>query len=348
MMILALDLGKSKSAGCILDTNDNTHRFRTVRTTPRAIHGLLVGVSPDRLVIEVGTSAGWVHDIGVALEIEVQVANPNHEGWRWRNVKRKTDRLDALKLAQLSMVDQLPLVYMPDMAVRQHRGLIHYRGKLVARRTRIKNTIRSLIHAQGLSMPRGAKCWAQEGLDQLGRWSQPWEQITQAELWRGELFEELAALASIESQLKRVEAALDAVVAEDDRVRRLQTIPCVGPRTAELLVAVLDDPHRFKSVKQVGSYIGLTPRQFQSGQMDRSGRISKQGHRQLRRMLVEVSWLALRYNPPLSAVFDRVCRGSDKRKKIAVVAVARKLLTWAWAMLRDQTDWHPPRMREVA
>jgi transposase len=348
MMILALDLGKSKSVGCVLDTNDNTHRFVKVSTTPAAIHDLLVRIGPSRLVVEVGTPVGWVHDIAVALDIEVQVANPNHEGWRWRSVKSKTDRRDALKLAKLSVVDQIPLVHMPASQTREHRALIQYRTQLVSRRTRIKNTIRSLVHRQGLSMAIGAKGWTQAGVAQLQEWACSWEEVSPVELWRGELLEELTALEEIESRLKRVEAHLDSVAANDERIARLQTIPCVGPRTAELLVAVLDDAHRFKSVKQVGSYVGLAPRQFQSGQMDRSGRISKQGHRQLRRMLVEVSWLALRYNPPLRRVYHRICRGSRTRRKIAIVAVARKLLTWAWAMLRDGTDWNPPAVREAA
>ena len=82
--------------------------------------------------------------------------------------------------------------------------------------------------------------------------------------------------------------------------------------------------------------------------MDRSGGISKQGHRQLRRMLVEVSWLALRYNPYLRAIYQRVCRGSPSRRKIAIVAVARKLLIIAWAMLRDGTVWRPRAVCSVA
>ena len=73
------------------------------------------------------------------------------------------------------------------------------------------------------------------------------------------------------------------------------------------------------------------------------GGISKQGHRMLRRMLVEVSWLALRYNPHFRAVYERICRGSRSRRKIAIVAVARKLLITAWAMLRDGSRWRPPR-----
>jgi transposase len=348
MMILALDLGKSKSVGCVLDTTTNKHRFCSVATTPQAIHDRLVKLAPDRLVIEVGTPAGWVHDIGVALGLEVQVANPSNEGWRWRQVKVKTDRLDALKLANLSMVDQLPTVHMPDGPTRQWRHLIHYRSRLVARRTRIKNTIRALLHSQGLSMPGGKNGWTQASLEQLQAWAAPLDQVEPTELWRGELYEELQALTAAEEQLARVEAKLDDLAAKNERVARVQSIPGIGPRTAELLVAVIDDPHRFRSSKQVGSYVGLTPRKFQSGQMDRNGRITKAGNAQLRRMLVEVSWLALQYNPQLRAVFQRICRASRTRRKIAIVAVARKLLTWAWALLRDGSTWNPGRVGQAA
>jgi transposase len=168
------------------------------------------------------------------------------------------------------------------------------------------------------------------------------------DLWRGQLHEELGALGQIEEHLLRVEQKLGQIGRRDERIVRLQTIPCVGPRTAEMLVAVLDDPHRFPSQKAVGSYVGLTPRQYQSGQTDRSGGISKQGHRQLRRILVEVSWLALRYNATLRGVYERICRGSPSRKKIAIVAVARKLLVIAWAMLRDGTAWRPRAIGNAA
>ena len=72
--------------------------------------------SPTGLVIEVCGIAGWVHDLAADLEIPIQVANPQHEGWRWNKVKRKTDRGDALKLARLAAMNQLPTVYMPDKA----------------------------------------------------------------------------------------------------------------------------------------------------------------------------------------------------------------------------------------
>jgi transposase len=162
-------------------------------------------------------------------------------------VKRKTDRLDALKLAQMSAMNQLPLVHLPEPRIREWRALIEYRQSLVGRRTRVKNRIRAI-------------------LDRMG-------------------------------------------------------------------------------VPQVGSYIGLTPRQYQSGTMDRQGRISGHGHKHLRSLLVEVSWLGLQYNPWMRELYERVQRGSPARKKIAIVAVARRLLIRCWAMLRDETRWQGPSLR---
>ena len=122
-------------------------------------------------------------------------------------------------------------------------------------------------------------------------------------------------------------------------MRRLQTIPGVGPRLSETVVAFLDDPNRFHNGKHVGSYVGLTPKQYQSGQMERQGRISGQGNKLLRNLLVEASWVSLRYNPWASATYNRLLRGSPSRKKIAITALARKLVVKCWAMLRDEEDW---------
>ena len=143
-------------------------------------------------------------------------------------------------------------------------------------------------------------------------------------------------------QLRQLEWKLDRIGKADERVQRVKTIPGVGPRLSEALVAIIDDPHRLKRAKDVGPYVGLTPKQHQSGETDRPGRITKHGSKVLRSLLVEASWIGLRYNPYLRAIYERVKRGSKTRRKIAIVAVARRLLIWCWAMLRDATTWHPP------
>src|SRR5262249_43097194 len=123
----------------------------------------------------------------------------------------------------------------------------------------------------------------------------------------------------------------------DERVRRLRTIPGVGPRTAEAVVAYLDDAKRFGSGKEVSAYAGLVPRQHQSGECDRRGRITRRGPGLLRKLLVECAWVMLRYNGWARQQYQRLNRGGA-RKKQAVGALARKVLGGCWAMLRDSAD----------
>ena len=110
----------------------------------------------------------------------------------------------------------------------------------------------------------------------------------------------------------------------------------------------LDDPHRFQTGRQVSAYFGLVPRQYQSGETDRNGRITKRGNPLARTILVECAWASLRYNPWAKGVYERICGKQKTRKKKAAIALARKIAVIAWAMLRDEKDWEPKRMIEVA
>ena len=342
MTILALDLGKSKTVACTLDKLDGTGRFTTVATTPTALTALFEAEQPDRVVFEIGPQAGWVHDLVAAHGLDAQVANPNHEAWRWRHVKRKTDRLDALKLARLSAMNQLPTVYMPSPRVRQWRNLIAYRKALVEQASAIKTRIRSVLTRQGLSHPAGKAGWTLKALAELTALARPLADVSADEVWRGVLATELELLSSLQAAVASVEARLDALGGSDPRVRLLRTVRGFGPRVSEALAAAIDDPHRFRHGRQVGSYFGLAPAQWQSGGSDRHGRITGQGNRLVRSLLVEVAWLGLRHNPWMRAIYQRVRRGSPSRSKIAIVAVARRLAVLAWAMLRDQSRWRPP------
>lgn len=342
MKILALDLGKSKMVGCMYETRTHEHRFDSAPLDRGTLRTVLDAERPDRVVIEIGSSAGWVGDVVRAHGTELEVANPSHQAWRWRNVKKKTDRLDALKLAQLSAMNQLPKVHLPEARVRQWRGLIRYRHHQVRRRTAIKNRIRSILSGEGIAMPHGKSGWTKRALQAVREMARGWEEVDPRTLWRGELHEELAQYDQVTESIVRVEKKLDELAASDARVKLLQTTNGVGPRLAEAVVAIIDDPHRFKRGKQVASYCGLVPRQFQSGTMDRHGRITGAGDRMLRALLTEVSWIALRYNPWARATFDRICQGKKGRRKTAIVAVARRLLVRCWAMLRDGTAWKPP------
>jgi len=341
MNILALDIGKFNTVYCDYICESGKHEFGKVKTTPQAIHDLIVDKEPVRIVMEVSEIAGWVVDIARALGIKTETANTSHEAWRWKNVKKKNDKEDALKLAKLSTMNQIPTVHIPAKPVREKRALIKYRQRLVKHRRSIQLAIRALFSAQGITgVPRGTSAWTQEGLGWLRKHARALEDISDVEqLWRGRLHVELETFEAVSQSLKKVEDKLNKLGSTDSRIRRLQTIPGVGPRLAETVAAFLDDPNRFRNCKHVGSYVGLTPKQYQSGQMERQGRISGQGNKLLRNLLVEASWVSLRYNPWARATYNRLLRGSPSRKKIAITALARKLVVKCWAMLRDGEDW---------
>ena len=143
-----------------------------------------------------------------------------------------------------------------------------------------------------------------------------------------------------------MEKKLDKLGEGDEQVRLLRTVDGVGPRLAEAVVCSLDDPQRFKSGDAV-SYAGSVPRLIESGTMSRVGRITRRGPSLLRGMLIEVAWVVWRKNAWAKAFVARVSRGMRSRKKIAIVALARRLLVKLWAMLRTNTPWREfgPRRR---
>lgn len=342
MKILALDLGKYKTVGCVYESASGQHRFTASSTTPAGVAQLVKEVKPARVVIEVCNIAGWVCDLLRELGVEVQVANTNEDAWRWRKVKKKNDRCDALKAAQLSAVNQLREVHVPNIEVRQWRALIAFRQQLVRRRGKVKNHIRDLLLAEGQLLPRGAKCWTQLGRAHLEGLAKDFSESGMNELWRGQLAIELRQLRELQRELEQIEEKLDAIARAEPRIALLRTIPGVGPRLSEAIVALLDQPERFHKAGAVSAYVGMVPKELDSGETRRRGRITKHGNRLVRSLLVEVAWAGLRYNPWVRETFQRISGGKKSRKKIAIVAVGRRLLVRCWAMLRDGTSWQPP------
>ena len=343
MNILAIDLGKFNSMCCFFNTQTQEHRFQAAATTRQYLTAVLANHKIDLVVMEACGPSGWICDLCQQHKIKTLVCSTNEEAWRWSNVKRKTDKDDALKLARLAMMRQLKPVHVPTHEVREHRTLVKYRKTLDGRINRIKNSIRSLFANRGIEIDRGRRTWC-TGRQLIDSYRKPLNDCSMEELWQGQLDIELTQLDSLSEQLTEVERRLEVIAKEDKRIQRLQTIPGVGRKTAEVLVTALDDVNRFNNARQVSAYVGLVPRQYQSGEMDRYGRITKRGSRLLRTMLLECAWASLRYNPWARATYDRICGGQKTRKKKAAIALARKIAVVAWSMLKHETDWDPRRM----
>lgn len=291
------------------------------------------------ILIEACLLAGWVRDLCAELGVPCLVANTSSEAWKFKHLKRKTDRDDALRLAEVYRLGKFPRVAIPEKEVREKRGLIETRQKLVGRRVALPNRIRAVLVSQGLPAPCGAKAWSALGLAGIAAHAQPIAACAPRDLWRGRLHLALAERAHVQGLLDQAEKKRDELAQSNEGMKLLNTIPGVGPRTAEAVVAFLPEPKRFQTTKQVSAYGGFVPRPYQSTDTDHRGRITKRGPRTLRKLLVECAWVMLRYNPWARAVYQRLTHGGQTRKKQAIGALARKLLVRCWAMLRDGTAW---------
>ncbi len=340
MLFVGMDVHQDSTVFCLFDpaaSPDRQLRHVTVPTTREGIESVLKPLHRRcRVAFEVGIQAQWVAAIVRPLASGVQVANPSRMPWLFRD-SRKNDKLDSQKPARLLYLDQLPQVHLPRAEVSLWRSLINHRRARIKRRTIIKNQIHALLRARALRCPHRS-LWTRKG--------QAWlmDQVFEpACVWmRDRLLEELALM---DRCILELEAHLDAIAATRPTLALLRTIPGIGPRSAEAIVAFGDDVRRFGNRKQFAAYFGLTPTQDASGRMERFGHISKRGPSVVRWVLVEAVHQVVRRCGVFRAFFDRIARGKKERKKKAIVAVARKLLTIVFALWRDGTPFNPARVR---
>lgn len=333
MWHVGLDVHWRTSTGCILDENGREVKTATVKGGwDKMLAWLDREVRrPFAICYEASCGYGALYDRLRLKASRVVVAHPGQVRLIFR-AKRKTDRIDARKLARLLFLDAVPPVYVPSADVRSWRRLIETRRRLVAKRTRAKNGLRSLLRSHGVRPPmRGL--WTRRGLAWLREASWPSEG---AALERDLLLEELETLAE---QVHRVTRVLDRLGRGHPGVMLLRTIPGVGPRTAEAVVAYIDVPDRFADSRQVGAYFGLVPRQDQSAAVNRLGHITKEGPPSVRHLVVESSWQVIRRSPTARARFQRISGGQKERRKIALVAVGHWLVRCMHAMLRTGECW---------
>jgi transposase len=286
---------------------------------------------PFAVCFEASVGYGFVFEQLSGLARRVVVAHPGKLRLIFRS-KRKNDRVDAEKLAKLLYLDEVPPVHVPGFEIRSWRGAIEHRRRLIIERTGAKNGLRSLLRGLGVESP-GRSLWTRRGLAWL-RGVDLGSDLNA--LRRDQLLERLDLLGRMVRQAERV---LNRMGRQHPGVVLLRTIPGVGPRTAEALIAYIDDPHRFGRSKAIGSYFGLVPCQDASAGANRLGHITKEGPASVRQLLVQASWCGIRRSKQIRDHYERVARGDKIRKRIAIVATAHYLARVALAMLQTGEVW---------
>jgi len=289
---------------------------------------------PFQVCYEASLGYGYLYDqIGKLRNArKTTVAHPGHLRLIYRS-KKKNDKVDSRKIAQVMYLDQVPAIHVPAEDVRSWRGLIEWRQKLLRRRVMVKNQIRGLLKGCGIVPLGGPRLWSKRGM----QWIQ--EQVFSMPhdtLRRDMLLEMLEAEGQ---RIAQVEVALDQMAQRHPGVALLQTIPGIGPRTAEAFVAYIDEAQRFANIRSVGAYLGLVPRQDASSDRNYLGHITKDGPATVRKLLVEAVWQAMRGSPRIKGHFEKISQGDKERKKIAIVATARWLATVMLSMLKSGECW---------
>jgi transposase len=326
---IGFDIDSNQTIACVVQKGQKD-KYTTLKTDIGQMKNFLQKQQQDgeriHLTFEISGEAGYRYDSLIDLVDDITVSNPTKMTWIYRTAK-KTDRIDARKQAILLSIGEVPKVHIPSKEIRQWRVTIQHRRKTVNRITGVKNRIRALLKANGFAKPavRGSwwklsnKAWMRQLTEVIG--------ITSEQLWRMSLTDMLDELELLESQLKRVRRYLDGYLENQAGGKLLMSTPGVGPRTAEAVLAYTDDIKRFGRGKQYCAYFGLTPRLDESGSTRRVGHISKQGPSVVRWLIVEAAWRAIKKSPALRQFHQRVMSGQKGRKRIATVAVARKLLS---------------------
>jgi transposase len=267
----------------------------------------------ERLLTELGHEL-WLGD---AAAIRAKVVR-----------KQKTDRRDAEHILKLLRQDDFPKIWVPTLEERDVRQLLVHRHKQVQARTRVKNQLQAIALSHGVQ--KKWKLWTQAGRAEL----EQLELLPYAAARRKQL---LQAHDGLQSEVEQLTRRVEEEVAKRPAAVKLQTHPGVGPVTALAMVLTLGPADRFASGKQVGSYFGLIPSEYSSGGRQQLGRISKQGSSFMRFLLVEAGQSAARYDPELGRFYRRLA--ARKHRALAKVAVARKLATRLYLMLRQDWDY---------
>jgi transposase len=329
-----LDVGTKATALCVVDA-DGAIIFETeIATDP---DGLARSLRPWRRTLrrvghEAGSMSPWLNAELEARGLPVVCLEAFHARAAMRAQRNKTDQTDARGLAHLVRTGWFRRVHIKSDQSYRLRFLLSQRALLVRKRVDIENSVRQSLKVFGLRMGLAGKAKFEGRAREL---------VGDDAVLAGLVEAMLRVRQTIIEEIARLHKLVIGVVARDELCRRYLRIPGVGPITALSFKTAVDDPGRFANAKTVGAYFGLTPKRWQSGEtIDRQGRISKMGDKDVRRCLFEAAHILLvkyRGRTPIKTWGEKLMRAKGHHK--ATVAVARRLAMAMYAMWRDGTEF---------
>jgi transposase len=280
-----------------------------------------------RVGMEASGQARWFERLLAELNIELWIGDAT-EIARKRERKQKTDRQDAQHILHLLLKDDFPQIWVPSWENRDLRQLLWHRHRMVQARTRMMNQLQAVALNEGLRCKK--KLWRESGRKQLEAFRlAPWASRRREDL--------LKLLDGLNPTIAELTQAIEQEVEKCPAAQRLRTHPGVGPLTALAFVLIIGQADRFQCGKQIASYLGLVPLEDSSGTRRRLGHITKQGNSLLRFLLVEAAQVTARSLPEWRSQYVHLTM--RRGRKIAKVAMARKLAVRLYWMMRKEWDY---------
>jgi transposase len=320
MYYCGLDVSLRLTSICILDREGKIVKEVKAASDPDAIGAVLrgTGLSFERVGLEAGATSSWLAAGLRAQGWPIVCIDARHASASLQaGFRNKSDRNDARGIADLMRVNKFREVWIKSRAAQHQEALLTARGTLQRQLVTLENVIRGILRGDGLVLPPGRTRFDQEVRERID---------TDAAL---SII--IAPLLAVRTSLLKQRLALDrtivAIARKDPVCRLLTTAPGVGPHVALAFKAAIDDPQRFSRSRTVGAHFGLTPRQYSSGEVDYSGRISKMGDQHVRSMLYVAALAILRREQGLWCSLKVWALGLAKTRGIrkARVALARRL-----------------------
>lgn len=328
-----LDVSLNSTAVCVVNQDGNIVREAEVPTEPAAIHEWLgkLGLAMERVGLEAGGLTPWLCHELLSLNYPAICIETRHAKAALKAQQVKTDRNDARGIAHIMRTGWYREVHLKSHVSQRFRVLLHNRRCLLDKRLDIDSQIRGTLKVFGMKTGKVTMASYETRIREL---------IGADQELQAYIFPMLAVRRELIVQMMKLEKLILDHVRDDEVCRRLMTIPGVGPLTALAYKTFIDRPQRFAHSKTVGAAVGLTPKKYASGEVDYDGHITKCGDTFLRSHLFEAAKVLLgRHGKPTALKTWGLRLAKRSSKKIACVAVARRLAVIMHAMWRDGTEF---------
>jgi transposase len=326
-----IDVSLNSSSVCVVDESGKIVREVKVASEPVALINWFksLGVRLERIGLEAGPLSQWLYGALRESALPVELLETRHVKTALSAMPVKTDRNDARGLAQLMRLGWFRPVHCKSMAAQEVRALLTARKLVQSKLYDIEMSLRGILRGFGLKVgPTTPQSFAAR-INHLVAGQASLETVAQALL---------SVHAVAVREFKCLDKQMRQISRADERVRLLMSAPGVGPLVALTFVSAIDDPKRFTSSKAVGAHFGLTPKKYQSGETDITGRISKVGDGSVRTALYEAAHILLTRpikGGALKSWAMRLAKRAGMKK--AKVALARKLAGVLHRMWLDTT-----------